>query len=234
MEEMENENQETRYSIQVEGSGIVATDSSNIEVKGKYAAGRDIKIYQQSAKPLPLPRQALVPPTYFTGREREINQLKTMLLESKNEAKVLCGMGGVGKTTLAQKVACDPKIEQHFKDGTFWVDLQATDTMSVLDGFARTYGFDVSHFTQIDSRAGAVRSILRDKNVLIVLDNAWREEEVIPLLPHSTGAGILITTRDEALAYLLSEEVLHLDTLTEAEAIMLLEKIKSHKLIGIL
>jgi tetratricopeptide (TPR) repeat protein len=134
-------------------------------------------------------------------------------------------MGGIGKTTLAGVVARISEVEQYFSDGVFWVDLQATDAMAALDHVACAYGHDVSSHSTLESRAKAVRSILSNKKVLIVLDNAWQIEETSWLLPYNLASCALITTRDEDLAYDINGEVIPVTVLTETEGVELLAKL---------
>lgn len=144
---------------------------------------------------------------YFAGRKMEAAKLQDALL--KQRAVTICGlrgMGGVGKTTLARHLAY--RLRNQFPDGVLWGQLNRSDTMSILASFAREYKLDVSEFHDVESRSRAVQSLLANKRVLIILDNAQTSEQVRPLLPPSTGKpAIIITTRhdlavsDEMLAF---------------------------------
>ena len=106
----------------------------------------------------------------------------------------LRGMGGVGKTALAARLAY--QLREHFSDGVLWARLDTSDTLSVLAAFAAAYGQDVSPHRDVAGRAAAVRGILAGKRVLIVLDNAEESAQIRPLLPPSTGQiGVIIWNR---------------------------------------
>ena len=194
-------------------------------------AGESINVVVQQLtrrcdKPLPTPREAPQAPPHFTGRENLISKLKGALLgDTDGRTVALYGMGGAGKTTLAAMVAQLPEVEKNFSEGTFWIDLQATNAMAALDHIACTFGNDISGRNNTDSRAAAVRSILRDKSVLIVLDNAWQIEEIAPLLPNSLRTRTIVTTRDENLANDISDEVVPITTLSEGEGVEFLKKL---------
>lgn len=143
------------------------------------------------------PFQAIADLPYFIGREHELAQLRRTLLNGG--FVTICnvwGMGGVGKTSLAAHLAY--QLRGDFPDGVLWARLDTTDTLSILSAFAAAYDHDVSGYTDVDSRSGAVRALLADKRVLIVLDNAQSSAQVRPLLPPTTGKpAVIITTRHD-------------------------------------
>lgn len=148
-------------------------------------------------EPILSPFQAIADLPYFVGRERMLSELTEALLQGGQVA--ICsvrGMGGVGKTVLAARLAYS--LREQFPDGVLWARLDTSDTMSILSTFARAYGEDVSGQRDVESRAVVVRQLLADKRVLMVLDNAEGSEQVRPLLPPTTGKpAVLITTRSQ-------------------------------------
>ena len=77
---------------------------------------------------------------------------------------------------------------------------------------------------QPEAQAGLYRSLLADKRMLIVLDNARDEQQVRPLLPASPASLVLVTSRNQlaGLAAADGARLLTLDVLTDAEAVQLL------------
>src|SRR6266498_733534 len=62
-------------------------------------------------------------PNSFVGRERDLAELALLLGEVR--ALTLCGPGGIGKTRLALRLACE--IVPGFPDGAWLVELGAPD-----------------------------------------------------------------------------------------------------------
>ena len=145
------------------------------------------------------PFQAIADIPNFVGREAELQQLKGMLLAGHQITLYsLEGMGGSGKTALAVHLA--HQLRDEFPDGILWGQLDASDTMSILRGFAFAYGEDISGDNSVEGRSQIVRGLLADRKVLIILDDARDDEQVKPLLPPTGSCGVIVTTRRTDLA----------------------------------
>ena len=89
---------------------------------------------------------------------------------------VVCGKAGAGKTTLAIHAA--HKLRALFTDGQLYVNLhgaqaQALDPAHVLSRFLRAFAVgECSIPDDVDERAGLYRSLMADRRVLVLLDNA--------------------------------------------------------------
>ncbi len=126
----------------------------------------------QSSKDLPgqvtrRPRHNLpTQPTPFIGRNTQIAALKELILNSDVRLVTLIGPGGTGKTRLSLQVA--QEVLEHFSYGVFFVPL-ADDANS--DQFISRVA------QQLEVREGGrpmlenVKDYLRDKEILLVLDN---------------------------------------------------------------
>jgi len=174
----------------------------------------------------PVPRQAPRLTQHFVGRGRELKRLRKLLL-GPEEASIVAvtavqGMGGVGKSALVSELARDEETETAFPDGTLWVTLGKTpDVLSVLGGFASAYGYDFSQLTTVAERTREVRSLLHDRQALIVLDDAWDVMHVRPLLVGGPGCKTVMTTRQKQVADGARARLMRLDVLPEGEAITL-------------
>lgn len=112
-------------------------------------------------------------------------------------------------------------------DGVFFVDLlgmsprpmAADDALRLL--LRALGGAEHQVPRDPDGRASVYRSLLRDRRVLVVLDNAGSEEQVRPLLP-GEGTGLTLITAKRLLAGLEGVRRLALKPLALPEAIELL------------
>jgi hypothetical protein len=112
---------------------------------------------------------------------------------------VVSGMAGVGKTTLAVHAA--HRRAADFPDGQLFVSLYGSEPrpvrpMLVLGRFLRALGVLDQHLPgSLDERAELYRDRLAGRRMLIVLDDAASEEQILPLLPSAGPAAVLITSR---------------------------------------
>lgn len=179
------------------------------------------------------PRQLPADVRTFTGRDKEFGDL----LDAAEKAAVggdagtlvisaLDGMGGIGKTALAVRVA--HRVAGQFPDGQLFIDLrghasaEAVEPGAALAYLLRSLGVPPQAVPDdVAQRAALYRSKLAGRRTLILLDNAADAEQVRPLLPDTPSALLLITSRSR-LAGLEGARSLTLDTLSVPESVSLL------------
>lgn len=136
--------------------------------------------------------------------------------------------GGAGKTALAIHVA--HHVRTAFPDGQLYLNLRGTDespvdVASALDRFLRDLGVPATAIpATVDDRASLYRTVLVDRKVLVVLDNARDAAQIRPLLPGSGSCGVLITSR-QPLPDLAGARPIHLGMLTASESRTLFDSI---------
>jgi DNA-binding SARP family transcriptional activator/tetratricopeptide (TPR) repeat protein len=183
---------------------------------------------QPQARELPKPAQLPAAVNDFTGRKEPALRLRTLLsAQSSGEGvpiAAISGIGGVGKTTLAVHVA--HQVEEVFPDGQLYADLrgytdEATAPESVLGGFLRALGVPPDVIPDRPAERSALyRSILAERRILVLLDNARDAEQVSALLPGSPGCAAIVTSRVK-LADLPSAKLIDLDVMEPDEALSL-------------
>ncbi|MGN9786301.1 AfsR/SARP family transcriptional regulator [Nonomuraea sp. ZG12] len=182
----------------------------------------------EPAPELPRPAQLPAAVNDFTGRKEIAGRLRT-LLSAQSSAEgvpvaVICGIGGVGKTALAVHVA--HATGDLFPDGQLYVDLrgytdEATAPESALGAFLRALGIPPDVIPEVPAERSALfRSLLADRRILVLLDNARDAAQVSPLLPGSPGCAALVTSRVK-LADLPSARLIDLDVMEPDEALSL-------------
>jgi tetratricopeptide (TPR) repeat protein len=146
-----------------------------------------------------IPHQIPSPPADFAGREYEISHILS-IFENGATISGLRGMGGVGKTALALVLA--ERLKDRFSDGQIFLNMQGNcenplKTEEAMAHVIRTYlGVDAWLPEDLNSLSGLYHSVLFDKRILILLDNAASCKQVEPLLPPS-GSALLITSRNK-------------------------------------
>jgi tetratricopeptide (TPR) repeat protein len=142
---------------------------------------------------------------------------------------VIGGSAGVGKTALALHWA--HQVAHRFPDGQLYVDLRGygpsgtpVTPAGAICGFLDALGVPAGQVpAEVEAKAGLYRSLLSDRRMLIVLDNARDEQQVRPLLPGGRRCVVLVTSRSH-LATAEGAHQISLDVFTQEEARELLAR----------
>ena len=137
----------------------------------------------------------------FTGREETLCELDKAAASDAPGVRLVClsGTAGVGKTALAVHWAHAHRAD--FPDGQLFVNLRGYDhgeqmgAGEALARFLRAFGVEELP-ADTDERAALWRTVVAERRVLVVLDNAGTAEQVRPLLPGGPHSLTLVTSRD--------------------------------------
>jgi DNA-binding SARP family transcriptional activator len=168
----------------------------------------------------------------FTGREQELRSFNDLLASTAVAVAVVSGSAGVGKTTLAVHWA--HQVRDRFPAGQLYIDLcgyahgPPLRPEQVLSQFLRALGVRPEHVpTGLAEAAALYRSVLADKRVLVLLDNANSADHVRPLLPANPDCLVVITSRNrlDGLVAVDGARRVALDVLPLQDAVALLATI---------
>jgi tetratricopeptide (TPR) repeat protein len=149
-----------------------------------------------------VPRQLPADTVAFTGREEALVELDDLLDTGGTVViSAIAGTAGVGKTALA--VHWGHRVADRFPDGQLYVNLRGYDPGEpvrpalALGGFLRALGVPEGEVPQDTAEAAALyRTLLAERRMLVVLDNARSPEQVRDLLPGTAQSFVLVTSRD--------------------------------------
>ncbi|KAI8562425.1 hypothetical protein RHMOL_Rhmol03G0036600 [Rhododendron molle] len=147
------------------------------------------------------------------GRDADKEKLVRLLLSPGDEDNVaiipIVGMGGLGKTTFAQLVYNDDRIQKHFTK-RLWVCISNDfDVRRILIKLlqAGDTNRDTCYSNEgLDQLQNRVRSLLRKHKFLLFLDDVWNEDRVEwkkledLLITQAKGSRIVVTTRSKMVA----------------------------------
>ncbi|HEY7919759.1 MAG TPA: LuxR C-terminal-related transcriptional regulator [Streptosporangiaceae bacterium] len=147
-----------------------------------------------SAAP-PAPGNLPAEPNSFIGRERDLSELALLLSDVR--ALTLCGPGGIGKTRLAVRLACD--LVPEFPDGAWLVELADTADADLLPRrVAATFGILEEQDRPL---IATLAEALRARRLLLVLDTCEHivdacAELVQQLLASCPSLRVIATSRE--------------------------------------
>ncbi|KAK4591947.1 hypothetical protein RGQ29_016426 [Quercus rubra] len=143
------------------------------------------------------------------GREDDKQAIIKLLLEPNNEENVsivpIVGIGGLGKTTLAQFVYNDKNIKEHF-ELKMWICISDVFDVKMIIQKIISATCEKLEDHSMDKSQDQLRKIINQKKYLLVLDDVWNEDphkwESLKdlLVGGAKGSKIVITTRARLVA----------------------------------
>ncbi|KAI9108233.1 hypothetical protein K1719_020716 [Acacia pycnantha] len=144
-------------------------------------------------------------PVGLVSRMKEITSLLQIGSNDKVIMVGICGMGGLGKTTIAS--ALYNSIAENFEGLCFLYDVKERSKKLGLEGIqeiilSKIVGVDIK-IQDVNEGVKVIKKRFKEKKTLLILDNIDKHEQLKKLAGHcdwfNAGSRIIITTRDEQL-----------------------------------
>ncbi|MEU8224289.1 BTAD domain-containing putative transcriptional regulator [Kribbella sp. NPDC048915] len=175
-----------------------------------------------------VPRQLPSTVPSFTGRTDDLRRLDELLPTGR--LSLVIGPAGVGKTSLAIHWARE--VADRFPDGVLYADLlgfspvaEPADPHTVLSRFLVALGTQPDRLpSNADEQIALYRSLLAERAVLVVLDNARCTDQVRPLAATGPHCHTVVTSRNELAGLVATDqaEPIRLDVFDPIQAKQLL------------
>ncbi|EOX96600.1 Cc-nbs-lrr resistance protein, putative isoform 1 [Theobroma cacao] len=191
----------------------------------EFSGGRREKVLHR------LPTSSLVDEPHVYGRESDKDAIVDMLMDSgemgRGEVGVvsIVGMAGVGKTTLAQLVYHDERIETSFELRAWACVTEEFDILRVTKTVLHAVDSDIGNSQDLNLLQVRLKEKLIGRKFLIILDDLWNENygdwDVLckPFAAGAPGSKILVTTRHKRVAAVTAvtanNEAYHLKELSD-------------------
>ncbi|QQQ74093.1 tetratricopeptide repeat protein [Saccharothrix sp. 6-C] len=191
--------------------------------------------FHETTRSLPAPRQ--LPPDigHFTNRTEYLGRLDDWLESREGDpgaVQIVAGTGGVGKTSLVTHWA--HRVRDRFGDGDLFVDLHGYHPKGAV-GADEALGVVLQALSVpderipdgVDARAALYRSLLHNRRMLILLDDASAPDQVRPLLPGGSSCKVLVTSRSRLVGLVVQNgaHCMSLDVLSPDRASELLRQV---------
>ncbi|KAL8499134.1 hypothetical protein ACS0TY_022200 [Phlomoides rotata] len=176
-------------------------------------------------------------PDHIYGRDEDREKVVDTLVNQVSEHRLsilpIVGIGGMGKTTLAQLIYNDERVTLHF-NSKLWVCVSDHfDLIAILKAIIESVTGDRSNLENLDSLQCRLRQELNEKRYLLILDDVWNDNQEdwfrlkSILACGSIGASIVVTTRLQKVADIVGTLPAHCLTQLLEEHCWLLFKVRA-------
>ncbi|GLT65127.1 hypothetical protein SLA2020_375780 [Shorea laevis] len=204
--------------------------------------------YQLTNTPSRMPERkestSFIDRSNFVGRDEVKKQIIGHLLCGSSKEGESCqtisivGLGGIGKTALAQLIYNDEEVKQHFTSRIWAYVSDISDESKVAKTIiAELEGLDKVAALQMESLPlnallERICKSIEGKKYLLVLDDVWTENDEdfgglnVTFKRGAAGSRILVTTRKDTVSRVMgSSHTIHLETLSQDLCWSILKKI---------
>ncbi|KAL8489892.1 hypothetical protein ACS0TY_025688 [Phlomoides rotata] len=209
----------SRFSLSRKATKMVAAMQELQDDHGKFGG--------QISHPPPPPAMAPSIPlgqTYELQSRKNLEEDIMVSLREKNVSVMgICGMGGVGKTTMAKKLMSRARGEDLFSEILMVVVSQPVDMLRIQKEMAELLSLKLD-VESVPARAYLLRTrLMNSKSILIILDDLWKklnlEDLGIPDQRELKECTILLTSRDNDVFTAMNvEKRFQMETLEAEEA----------------
>ncbi|XP_044363283.1 putative disease resistance protein RGA3 [Triticum aestivum] len=158
------------------------------------------------------------------SRDKDKKKIVDVLLGQATNADLavvpIVGMGGLGKTTLAQLIYNEPRIQRHF-ELLVWVCVSDTFDVNSLAKSIVEASPNKNHDTDKPA-LDRLQRLVNGQRYLLVLDDIWNNKEFhrwemlkVCLRHGGMGSAVLTTTRDKRVAEIMGATDYNLNVLED-------------------
>ncbi len=167
-------------------------------------------------------------PINLVARPEELDRLRQAVIGDDTRRQIaltaLRGMGGIGKSVLAQTLCKDEVVQAAFPDGIIWLNIgrDPGDLVRQMREVGKALDDATERYDTPEASVNRMRSILQNKAVLLVLDDVWEARHVEPFRVEAPRCRTLFTTRDGNIGMSLGAEEVKLGVLKPSQSLELL------------
>ncbi|MCR9096681.1 MAG: NB-ARC domain-containing protein [bacterium] len=191
---------------------------------------------RQLSEPLPdigkLVAVPTLPGTVVRNRER-LTELRDHLLlavrtptvESGEEMRIsIHGMGGIGKSVLANSLARDHEVRLAFPDGVYWIPVGRSPRLLDLQRQLIVALGDDTAVDDIPSALQRLRELISDRRLLLILDDVWERAHAEAFDIVAPRSRLLLTTRDAGFSAAFAGKSYAVQSPSQEEAVSILAR----------